>query len=201
MSSTQESLGRVLGASTTRFSFGCQPVLAEQRQALPTFGAFIQARPGDGMALYGLVYNVSVADDPFVRQLVAAGIDNEEYIADQRQRRQAPIVVDALAVGYAQGGIIWQRVPPQPPATLDHIFPCNAAETVRFNARLDWLRLVLANPDVPVDALLAAALLNAATSHPPDRREAFLITAGRELARLLAMDPTRLDGILRQLAG
>jgi hypothetical protein len=42
-------------------------------------------------------------------------------------------------------------------------------------------------------------LRNAAAARPPDQREAYLVSAGRELAKLLALDLTRLDGILRQL--
>jgi hypothetical protein len=47
--------------------------------------------------------------------------------------------------------------------------------------------------------LLAAALRTAAQARPTDQRESYLVGAGRELARLLAADLTRLDGILQQL--
>jgi hypothetical protein len=58
---------------------------------------------------------------------------------------------------------------------------------------------VLAAADAPADQLLAAALRMAAQARPPDQREGYLVGAGRELARLLAADLTRLDGILQQL--
>ncbi len=197
--------GRVLRASTTGFTIGCQQAIAEQSRATPEFGALVKALNGDGSVTYGLVYNVAVEDDPFVRQLVAAGVEDEVYIADQRQRRQVPVAVDVLVVGHgrpkAAGGSImdvYHRLPPQPPGTLDRIYGCNAAELVRFTERHDWLRTVLVAPTIPADALLVAAL-RAAASARREQGEAYLIGAGRELAKLLAMDLVRLDGILRQL--
>ncbi|MGC8781485.1 MAG: hypothetical protein ACP5UQ_11525 [Anaerolineae bacterium] len=186
-------------ASTTRFTVGCQQPMAASGAALPPFGALVRAENADGSATYGLVGNISVEDDPFVRQLVAAGVENEEYIADQRQRRQVPVAVDVLVVGWGIGLEIYQRLPPHPPGTLDRIYPCAAAEVVRFTERHDWLRFVLAAADLPADALAVAALRAAADARPADQREAYLIRAGRELAKLLAQDLTRLDGILRQL--
>jgi hypothetical protein len=57
--------------------------------------------------------------------------------------------------------------------------------------------LVLNNRDLPADELLAANLRCAAEARPDGRD--FLADAGRELARLLAIDLPRLDGLLRRL--
>ena len=157
---------------------------------------------------YGLVHNIMVEDDLFVRQLVAAGVEDEVYIADQRQRRQVPVVVEVLLVGFGRrvrdAGTATveprQYVPPRPPAALDKVYACNSAEIVRFTARHDWLHTVLSAPDTATDALIVAAVGAAAQARPPDQREAYLVAAGRELARLLAQDPIRLDGILRHFS-
>lgn len=193
------SIGRVLRSSTTRFTVGCRQLIAEQGQRIPEFGALVRADAKDGGLVYGLISNVTIEDDTFVRQLVAAGIESAEIIEDQRQKRQVPIVVDVLVVGGGQALEVYHRLPAQPPSTLDQIYLCTAAETARFTARHDWLRTVLASPEAPVDPLLIAALRAAAQARPPEQREAYLISAGRELAKLLALDLTRLDGILRQL--
>jgi hypothetical protein len=209
-------VGRVLQASTTRLTVGCQPPIAAQNQAIPPFGSLVKAAgPGEDVT-YGLVHNVVIEDDLFVRQLVAAGMDDEVYIADQRQRRQVPVIVEVLLVGFgsplrSQGGGTMQDaggvrmeprhiLPPQPPSTLDKVYACNSAEIVRFTARHDWLHTVLAAPDIATDALIAAAIGAAAQARPPDQREPYRVTAGRELARLLAQDPIRLDGILRHFS-
>jgi hypothetical protein len=70
---------------------------------------------------------------------------------------------------------------------------------VRFSERHEWLRLVLAASNVSAEQLIGATLRRAALSRPPDQRNAYLVSAGRELARLLAEDLVQLDGILRQL--
>jgi hypothetical protein len=207
-------VGRVLQASTTRLTVGCQPPIAAQHRAVPPFGSFVMAAgPGEDVT-YGLVYNVVIEDDLFVRQLVAAGMDDEVYIADQRQRRQVPVIVEVLLVGFGRpsrtpsggamqhaGGVgmdLQHTFPPQPPSTLDKVYVCDPAEIVRVTALHDWLHAVLIAPDIPTDALIAAAIGAAAQARPPDQRESYLVTAGRELARLLAQDPIRLDGILRR---
>jgi hypothetical protein len=200
-------VGRVLQASTTHFTVGCQPPIASQNQAVPAFGslvkAFSGAESGETM-LYGLVHDVAVEDDLFVRQLVAAGMEDEVYIADQRQRRQVPVVVEVLLVGFSsppqEAAEPHHYLPPRPPGTLDKVYYCNSAEVVRFTARHDWLSALLGAPDIAADALIAAALRAAAQARPPDQRGPYLVAAGRELARLLAQDPIRLDAILRQLA-
>ena len=190
-------VGRVLRSSTTNFTVGCRQLIAEQGQRVPEFGALVRAGAKDGSLVYGLIFNVTIEDDAFVRQLVAAGVDSAEIIEDQRQKRQVPIVVDVLVVGGGQGLAVYHRLPAQPPSTLDQIYLCNAAEIVRFTERHDWLRTVLAAVEAPADQLLVSALRTAAQARPPDQREAYLVLAGRELAKLLALDLARLDGILQ----
>jgi hypothetical protein len=193
-------VGRVLRASTTSFAIGCVQPIAAQARVLPPLGALVKARNDDGSVIYGLAHNIAVEDDPFVRQLVAAGVENEEIIADQRQRRQVPVVVEVLVVGCGIGNQVQHRLPPFPPGTLDRIYECNAAEVVRFTQRHDWLRTVLMAGQIAADSLVIAALRNAAAARTATGQSTtYLIGAGRELATLLALDLTRLDAILRQL--
>lgn len=193
-------VGRVLRSSTTGFSVGCRQLIAEQDRLIPQFGALVRAGAADGTQVYGLIYNVTIEDDAFVRQLVAAGVDSAEIIEDQRQKRQVPVVVDVLLVGGGQGTQVWHRLPAQPPGTLDQIYLCNAAEIVRFTGQHDWLRTVLGTVEAPTEQLLIAAIRQAVQARPPDRRDGYRIAVGRELAKLLAVDLTRLDGILRGIS-
>jgi len=193
-------IGRVLRASTTNFSVGCRQLIAEQGQPIPEFGALVRADGKADSLIYGLIYNVTIEDDAFVRQLVAAGVEKAEIIEDQRQKRQVPVIVEVLIVGGGRGLDVTHRLPAQPPAPLAQISLCNAAEVRRFTARNDWLRLVLGSADAPADQLIVAALRAGADARPSDQeKDAYRIAAGRELARLLALDLSRLDGILRQL--
>jgi len=199
VSDAQATPWRVLRASTASFSVGCPRPLDEANPPLPEFGALVKVTRSDGNIIYGLIHDVRIEDDAFVRQLVAAAVNDREMIEDQRQKRQVPIAVSVLAVGHGRGLDVYHRLPPHPPGALDDVLVCNAAEVVRFTERHDWLRLVLSAPDAPAEQLIGAAVRHAVASRPPDRRDIYLVSAGRELARLLAKDLVRLDGILRQL--
>ncbi|MEZ4768788.1 MAG: hypothetical protein R2844_10245 [Caldilineales bacterium] len=190
-------LGRVLRASTGSFCVGCRTMAA----GLPQFGSLVRTEATAGGAILGLIYDVRVDDDPFVRQLIAAGDLTPEYVEDQRQRRQVPVEVNVLVVG-GQGddGRIFHYLPPQPPATLSWAELCSPAEVRRFGQRMDFLRTVLNAADAPADELAAAALRQvAAVQGSRDLENAYLVRAGQELARLLGRDPMRLDGILQRM--
>jgi hypothetical protein len=103
-----------------------------------------------------------------------------------------------LVVGFRHAGRIYHRLPPQPPLSLDVIHTCLPHELVAFTEQFDYFRLVIENRDLPADELLAANLRYAAEARG-DEGHGFLLGAGRELARLLAMDLSRLDAILRRI--
>ena len=195
MSNGNLRVGRVLRAGTRGFAIGC----AVMQPDIPSFGSFVRAEGlAPGSAIYGLIYDVSVEDDPFVRQFISAD-PPEEVVRDQRENRQIPIEVSVLAVGCRDGKGIRHYLPAQPPVTLDWLYQCNDEEIRDFTARFHYFRLVLEAREVPADELLAASLRVAAAARQEHERESFLIEAGRELARLLAGDPVRLEGLLHRL--
>jgi hypothetical protein len=195
MSNGNLRVGRVLRASTRGFAIGC----AVMQPDIPAFGSFVRAEgQTPGSATYGLIYDVSVEDDPFVRQFISAD-PPDEVVRDQRENRRVPIEVSVLAVGCGDGENIRHCLPAQPPVTLDWLYQCSDEEVRAFTARFDYFRLVLEAREVPGDELLAASLRAAAAAWPENERETFLVEAGRELARLLAGDPVRLEGLLRRL--
>jgi hypothetical protein len=186
-------VGRNIRSSTTRFAVGCR-VLQPQ---VPAFGYLVKV-PALHEQVYGLIHDVHMEDDPYVRQVATLYEATPEIIADQRSNRQVPIEVEVLVVGYRRGDQIVHWLPPQPPLSLDLLRTCAAEELVAFTERFDYFRLVLDNRDLPADELLAANLRYAAAARGAAGRD-FLLEAGRELARLLAMDLPRLDGLLRRI--
>lgn len=189
-------LGRVLRSSSTTFTFGYN----QPDEAPPVFGSLVRAELGD-QHVYGLVYDVVVHDDPFVRQIVAAaGALTETRIQDMRQRRQVPVEITALAVAYRQDDTVFQRIPPRPPGALQPIFSCSHEENRLILADFDFFHTVLNNALCPTDELLAASLRGAARCQLPGQEQEYLLNAGRELARQLAADLPRLDSILRRMA-
>ena len=188
------AVGRIIRSSTTRFAVGCQVL----RPQVPAFGSLVKVPAMDGDQIYGLIHDVRMEDDPFVRQMAVTEGLPAEYIEDQRHNRQVPIEVGVLVVGYWHADEITQHLPPQPPLSLDVIHTCTSDELVAFTGKFDYFRLVLDNRDLPADELLAAHLRSAAQARD-GAGEDFLVSAGRELARLLAMDLYRLDAILRRI--
>jgi len=190
------AVGRVLRASNRGFTVGCKVMQPE----IPVFGSFVRTdgRTPDG-ATYGLIHDVVLQDDLFVRRFIVAD-PPEEVVRDQRENRQVPIEVSVLAVGCREGRRMIHCIPPQPPVTMDTLYQCEPAEIAAFTERLDYFRLVLDAPNVPADELLAASLRAAAAVRPESERADFLLSAGRELARLLAGDLLRLDRLLGRLS-
>jgi hypothetical protein len=188
-------VGRIIRSSTTRFAVGCQVL----RPQVPAFGSLVKVLAVGGEQIYGLIHEVCMEDDPFVRQLsVAGGELGAEYVEDQRRNRQVPIEVGVLVVGYRTQGLVRRYLPPQPPLSLDLIYTCGPEELVQFTKSFDHFRLVLDSRDLPADELLAAHLRYSAEARGDAGRD-FLLEAGRELARLLALDLTRLEGLLRRI--
>ena len=169
---------------------------------VPTFGTFVRVPIQQEQAqLIGLVYDIRLEDDPFLRHLaVTVSEDNpqhQEVIADQRERA-IPVEIGVAAVGYHdEAGRYHYGLPPQPPMVLKRIMVCHAEEVARFTAQPDWIHPLLENGEVPVDALVARAVQRSARLH--DDRETYLLRAARYLARFLAREPLRLETILRQL--
>ncbi len=195
MSNSSLKVGRVLRADTRGFVIGCTVLQPD----IPAFGSFVRAEGrAPGSAIYGTIYDVSLEDDAFVRHFISVN-PTEEVIQDQRQNRQVPIEVSVLALGCGDGKRIRHCLPAQPPVVLDWLYQCTNEEVRAFTARFDYFRLVLEAREAPTDELLAASLRAAAAARPAGEQEIFLIEAGRELARLLAGDPVRLEGLLRRL--
>ncbi len=151
-----DEVGRVLRASTTGFSVGCRV----NQLSGPSFGCLVKALPMDGdQAIFGLVYNMHIDDDPLVRRLILAENPRPSVIEDQRNNRLLPIEMSVLIVGFEASGRLQHGLPPRPPLNLDPVFLClQQDEVTQFTENPAYLRLILRAVDtpVPVDQLLVA---------------------------------------------
>lgn len=193
---TNFPVGWILRASTVGFAVGCRILQPDT----PHFGDLVKVplQP-EAIDIYGLIYNVEVRDDPAVRQLILVGDIEPEAVLDQRENRLVPIELSVLVVGYQQHGRIVQGLPPQPPLSLNALIMCDDLELRAFAKQFDYLRLVLNASQIPADELLIAALRRMTLAHPPESQRPFLVSTGKELARLLSQDLVRLDNILRRI--
>ena len=196
MSESPKMIGRVTCCSTRGFAGAMQ--LSENE--LPVFGSFCQAEAHGGRSnVVGLVYDISITDDQFARQLAALPDVPPEQISDGQENRQVPVEFNALAVGFRNDDGYHQSLPPQPPLTLTAVFSMEPQDTIEFTEQLHFLQTILSAAQLPVDELLTAALGLSTQARPEGERARFLLQAGREVARLLAQDLTRLENILRGL--
>ena len=189
-------IGRVTRCSTRGF-VGAMHISENE---LPVFGSFCQAEAQGGRShVVGLVYDISITDDLFARQIAALETVPQEHIADGQINRQVPVEFSALAVGFQDDDGYHQSLPPQPPHTLASIFTMTSAGSIEFTSHLQFLQTILNAPNLPVDELISTALRLSAQARSEGEQERFLLHGGRELARLLAQDLTRLESILRGL--
>lgn len=189
-------VGRVLRSSIRGF------VVASRipEPDVPVFGSFVKVEIQRGTTeLIGLVYDIQIADDPFIRQLALEEEPDQVALADQREVRGVPIEIGVVAVGYRDGEQIFHGLPPQPPIMLNRIFICDADEVRAFTERWDFLRLLLNSREVPADELIVSCLRLAAWARPEAERKTFLLNSGRELARLMGSDLVRLEALLGRL--
>jgi len=120
----------------------------------------VRARPLDEReAIYGLIYDMLIDDDPLVRRLVLAESPRESAIQDQRENRILPVEMSVMAVGYEWNGRVHHTLPPRPPLNLDPVeLMANPDDVCAFTDDLGYLRLILraVGTPVPVDQLLVA---------------------------------------------
>ncbi len=172
---------------------------------VPTFGTFVRAPiQQDTAELIGLVFDIRLLDDPFLRNLATTVFPgdprSEEIIRDQRENRAVPVEIAVASVGYryiAEETYTY-GFPPQPPMVLHQIAVCSDAEVEAVTASPEFMRALLDNRDIPADELLPAALLRAASYRAPEQLS-YLLRAGKYLAQELARDPVRLERILRRI--
>ncbi len=189
------AIGYVLRSSTTGFVVGCKIM----KEDTPQFGALVKVAVTPQTNIIGVIYDVTVRDDPSVRQLILSGTLAPEAVLDQRENRLVPIEVGVLILGFQREMNFAQALPPQPPISLEELSLCTTDETVAFTEQLDFLRFILNAQHAPADDLAVACLTRAAELRAPEVRREYLLAAGRHIGRLLFDDMRRFDTILQQL--
>lgn len=191
---------RLIGRITRCSTRGFVGALRLPEPDVPTFGTFCLAEAQGGASqVVGLIYDISVEDDEFARQIATTDSATAEQIADGQENRQVPVEFSALAVGFEREGSYHYTIPPQPPLTLAPVHRMSAEAVRGFTSSWDYLPLIVGASQIPADDLLASALRGAARLRPESERRKFLIEAGRACTRLLSDDLVRLDNLLRVL--
>lgn len=192
------SEARVVEASLRRFQCAYEGYV---ERPFP-LGALVVVREGQGPT-YGVVAEVSSGPDDPTRPLrPPAGVRGmpAERILQERPHIR-PLLrtrVTVVCCGHQEGESIRAALPPAPPPLLSLVAEASAAEAVRLASDATFLAPLIVAPECD-DAVIAATIRRVSTAFETDARE-FTIRAGKELARLLKGEPTRLTSIIRGVA-
>jgi hypothetical protein len=192
--------GELIGLVTRSSSRGYVGAKRLPETDLPVFGAFCKAAAQQGTSyVIGVIYDISIGDDEFARQLAVAQDPFPEHLHDQ-QTRLVPVEISALAVGYQTNDGYHHSLPPQPPISMAPVLTLPRHELLEFSDTLGFISQIVNAASLPIDDLLPAALRTAANARPQAQQRPYLLRAGRECARLLSQDLTRLETVIRGFA-
>jgi len=184
-------VGQVVQADIAGFTAGW-PLL----QSPPLGGLLKVAEGGTIFAVVRDARTESIDGRPPVARL-SGETDLESYLEKHPHLRHLlQTKCEAVVVGHQDGAHVHHYLPSAPAPLFAPVRLCSAEETARFSQELDFLKLLLAAP-TQADEMTAACLRRAAAAHSDGR--AFLVRAGKELARLLGAEPQRLTSILRRV--
>lgn len=188
-------IGRLLRATAVDFVAGCRV----DQLARVSLGCLVSAPIDEHLEALGMVSDIRIADDGFVRQLVTAPNVSDEVVADNRVRRVVPVELSVRVVGHRIEQAYSHLLPPRPPVSLEDLFLCGAPELAAFTSisSFAYLRHFQTASDVNVPEVLAAHIRQAlVTQRDP---AAWLEAAERAIVVQFRDDYTLLMSLLAAL--
>ena len=189
---TTAAVGEVVAAGTGEFT-------AElfREAELPALGSWVQVAQEDGSSVFGLVCQAEMGPFDENRRPVALCRSSAEL------QDEMPHVLELLRTTFrvtvcahrGRQGELRQSLPLRPVRIHQFVFACDDEFVRRLGEPYDYLRILVSQPDIPVDEVLVAVLRGIAASHGSHDE---VVRAGRALSRLLRDDHERLQSILRR---
>ena len=193
MEKTTHYIGRMLSANSRE----CVVSSLTPQNEIPPFGSMLRIPLGkDQPEIYGIVTDITLEEDGFLRQIAGTADLAEEVIRDARENRNVPIVLRTAFLGYTDGDRVLHLLPPRPPVTLTEIYPCSAREICEFTRKLGYLRLLMDVTNLPAGELLAVHLRLAAKAHVQLGDTDWAQRAVEEVMDLLSGDPAALIAVM-----
>ena len=191
-----QRVGEIIEASTTDFIAQCYELYQ-----LPPLGSLVKTRDLP-IELYGIVYHATTTSLEPGRRPIARGKDEDSEEAIYQSNPQLLKLLRsefrALVVGHRQDGKFYHYLPPKPARIHSFVYLCNPDEVREFGKSFDFLNILInTHLPVPADELIAACLRQ--MSQVYEDRQAFLVSAGKELAILLSGELNQLKAILGRL--
>jgi hypothetical protein len=185
-------IAEVIAASIVEFTAQCYELYE-----VPPLGSLV--RTGD---IYGIVANAETTGLEPGRKPIARGKDetSEEavYESSPQLSKLLRSQFTAVVVGYKREGRIHQHLSPQPARIHGFVYLCPPEEVDEFSKSFTFLNILLnAYAPIPVEELIFATLKQ--MGRVRDDSRAFFVAAGKELAKQLSSNITRLKNILEKL--
>lgn len=159
---SETAFGRILSSNIRE----CVVAYRTSESAIPPFGTMVRipVSRSPELEVYGLVTDIQIEEDGFLRQLASSDEVAEEVMLDAQINRNVPIVLRILFVGFQESGVLSHLLPPRPPLTLDAIYQCSASEVGKFTSfgSFGYLRHMMQVNNVPMGELFAAHFRQAA---------------------------------------
>jgi hypothetical protein len=196
---TVVAAGEVIAVTTT--SFEAQSYVLNDA---PPFGSLVTTRGPDGRTHFALCSGTATGGIEPGRHAMAWGSGSEGdadiYARQPQLSHVLRTTFSCVLVGYLDAsGSVLQRVPPRPPRVHERVWMADDGTARRFYEDLAYLRFLLRAGVETVEDLMAASIGHA--YHLFDCDRAFLMRAGKVVARLLAGDHDRLMSVLELLSG
>jgi hypothetical protein len=187
-------IGEIIETATTSFV-----AESEELNRPPALGSLVKVQVGGADYAYGVVsYGTTTSPEPgrrAVRRSTEEVFDEAIYDEHPQLRRILHTEFNVILVGWVQGGIIHQHLPPQPPPLHHSVYQCAPEEVKAFSQWLYYLRLLLSSrAGVSAEQLVAAHVRETYRQRGGDAQ--WLERTARELASLLKHDYERLMTIL-----
>ena len=186
-------IGRMLSANSRE----CVVSSLTPQNEIPAFGSMLRIPMGDGHTeIYGVVTDITLEEDGFLRQIASSAGISEEVIRDAQENRNVPIVIRVAFIGYQEDDRVLHLLPPRPPVTLTEIFSCSAREICEFTRKFGYLRLLMNVTNLPAGELLAVHLRQCAKAHTQMDDTDWASRAVEEVMDMLADDPRGLITVM-----
>jgi hypothetical protein len=193
MSISNEIIGEVTAASTTRFAAVSREVFVS-----PRFGSLVKvaSRP---TTIYGVVGYVETASFDSQRRPVAFGLPWEQLAREQPQLVELLQTMFQVAiVAFADEEGLHHWLPPHPPRVHDSVEACDPTEVAAVTDSGEFIRNLAGIEDVPVHEIVAAAIREAALARGRDER--FVAAAAHAAADVFKNDYETATAIVKRLA-
>lgn len=195
----KDAFGRIISANSQECVVGYRP----SENEIPQFASMVRipVQGHSSFQIYGLVTDIQIEEDGFLRQLAAADTISAEVMLDNRVNRNIPIVLRVLYIGYQNETGISHLLPSNPPLTLDSIFLCSFLEIAAFTSygNFGYFRHILRAVNVPAAELLAVHIRQAAAAQMAKYNTVWTKNAVQELITLMRDDYAGLTSILGAL--